>query len=392
MPTAQHIALLLYRELEGKLSETENRELQAWKTENPEHTRFLDDLLDEDKLTALIKLHHPENKETVKHNILTKMEDQLEFKVIPFYKRSFFRVAVAACIAVLITVGGYFMLFNKQGEQPPIAKTTNDDVQAPASNKAVITLPDGKMISLDTLTTYTQGSVTVTKTADGRLVYTGFGSEVKFNTLTNPRGSKVIDLTLSDGTHVWLNSGTSLYYPVSFVGKDREVAIEGEAYFEVAKDAKRPFKVVSRGLTTEVLGTHFNVNNYEDEDKIRVTLIEGSVKVYPLGAANGPAAIKLKPGQQAEAKSIIELNESVNIDAVMAWKNGNFSFNNTDLRSIMRQVMRWYDVDIVYEGKVPDRFFTADISRDKNLSAMLKILELSNVHFRVEGRKLIVMP
>jgi transmembrane sensor len=391
MTKEEHIAFLLYKELEGKLSEAEVKELQSWKLENPEHEKFFEDMMDEDSFAGVIKMHHPEHKESVKQNILKKMEDQLNFKVVPLYRRNFFRIAVAACIAALIIVGGYFMFFNSSKETgtPPIVKAT--DVEAPKSDKAVIQLADGKIIAVDSLTSYSQGNVTVTRMADGRLVYSGLGSEVQFNTLTNPRGSKVIDMTLADGSHIWLNAGSSITYPIAFAGNERKVTMTGEVYLEVAHNSTMPFTMSKGNLSVQVLGTKFNVNAYDDEPNIKVTLLEGSVEVSK-PSPTGEGRVRLKPGQQAQVSDEVKIVSNVDLDAVMAWKNGSFSFNHTDLKSIMRQVMRWYDVDVVFEGTVPDRFFTADISRDKNLSAILKILDQSKINYRVEGRKLILMP
>ena len=383
MPTAEHIAHLLYLELEGTLSEAEAMELQNWKSENPEQLTFSLDLLDEDRFAEITRLHHPENKEAVRRRILAKIEDQLSFKVVPLYRRGFFRVAVAACIAALIIAGGYFMFFNKEDEsKPPIAKT--NDVEPPKVDKAVIRLADGRIISVDSLTTYQQGNVKVTRMEDGRLVYSGLGTEVVFNTLTNPRGSKVIDMTLSDGSRVWLNSGSSISYPVSFTGSERKVTMTGEAYLEVTHNASMPF-IVSKGeMNVQVIGTQFNVNAYDDEPNIKVTLLEGSVNV------NGTI---ISPGQQAQVSNDVEVLSNIDVDAVMAWKNGKFVFGDkADIGTIMRQIARWYDVDVEYKGTFTNHF-GGSISREVNVSLVLKVLETTgNIKFTVEGRKVTVMP
>jgi ferric-dicitrate binding protein FerR (iron transport regulator) len=339
-------------------------------------------MMDENAFAKMTKQHHPEHKEAVRTSILKKMEDKLSFKVVPLYRRSFFRIAVAACIAALIFVGGYFTLFDKPDTTvPPIAKAT--DVEAPKSDKAMITLPDGRVIAVDSLTSYAQGSVTVTRMADGRLVYAGPGTEVVFNTLTNPRGSKVIDMTLADGSRVWLNAGSSVTYPVAFVGHERKVNITGEAYFEVAHNASMPFKVSKGEMVVTVLGTHFNVNAYDEEADIKVTLLEGSVKVNNT---------LIKPGQQAVVGKTVKIVNGVMLDEVMAWKNGFFHFNRASLEEVLGQLTRWYDVEVVYEGKIPERQFLGEMERDLNLSQVLKILERNQVHFRIEGKKVIVMP
>jgi len=302
------------------------------------------------------------------------------------------RVAVAASIMLALGIGSYFIFFNK-GKQNEIVKTNNTvphDVTAPKGTKAMITLANGQKVLLDSLTSGTlaiQGSVNVVKTADGQIVYNGSATEVEYNTMFNPRGSRVVPLTLSDGTKVWLNSESSLRFPTAFAGNERGVEITGEAYFEVAKDATKKFIISGNGVTTEVLGTHFNVNTYTDESSIKVTLLEGSVKVTK-GALTG----LLKPGQQAQIGSEVKIVTSVDVDEVMAWKNGRFQFNKASLQEVMRQIARWYDVEISYEGKIAPQQFGGKMQRDLNLSEVLDGLAKSQVHFRIEGRKVVVMP
>ncbi len=387
MTKVEHIAFLLYKELEGKLSDTETAELQSWKAENPEHIKFFDEVKEENGFADLVRMHHPENKETVRKSIMTKLESQLNFKVVPLYRRSFFRIAVAACIAALIIVGGYLMFFNtnKETGTPPIVKAT--DVEAPKSEKAVIKLADGKLIAVDSLTTYSQGSVTVTRTADGRLVYSGLGKEVQFNTLTNPRGSKVIDMTLADGSHIWLNAGSSITYPVAFTGNERKVSMTGEAYLEIAHNSTMPFTVSKGDVQVQVLGTHFNVNAYDDEADIKVTLLEGSVKV-----SKGNASNVIKPGQQAKITNDINVVNGLDLEQVMAWKDGNFKYTRTDLKVIMREIGRWYDVEVIYEGNIPEQLYNVGVPRTVNVSEVLKGLEYTGAHFSVEGKKIIVRP
>lgn len=303
------------------------------------------------------------------------------------------RIAVAASIFFAVCLGGYFMFFNKGGKKSEeIVTTTPKDVKAPATNRATITLPDGSIIYLDSANNgklTQQSNVTVTKTADGQIVYSGKATEVVYNTLSNPRGSKIIDMQLSDGSRVWLNAGSSVTYPIAFTGNDRKVTITGEAYFEIVHDQSKPFYVSKGDMSVQVLGTHFNVNAYDDEPVIKVTLLEGSVKVY-----NDQSSLFIKPNQQAVVANnvTISLNTNVNVEQVMAWKNGKFSFRNTDMKAILREVMRWYDVDVMYDGNVSNRYFTADISREKSLASLLKIFELSNIRFKIEGNKLTVLP
>ena len=238
-----------------------------------------------------------------------------------------------------------------------------------------------------------QGNVRIIKKPNGEISYTGNAAkEVTYNTLNVPRGSKPLGLTLSDGSQVWLNVGSSLTYPTAFTGKERKVRITGEAYFEIAHNANMPFIVQHNDVMVSVLGTHFNVNTYEDEADERITLLQGLVQV-----SKNSLSQLLKPGQQAKINhnetNEIKVLDDVNVDEVMAWKEGKFKFGeNTDIGTIMRQISRWYDVDIVYKGSINQRFW-GSISKDVNVSRVLKILEATGgVKFKVEGNKIIVMP
>ena len=305
------------------------------------------------------------------------------------------RIAVAASILLVVGLSTYFIFFNKS-RPTEIAKTPPQDVKAPASNRAMITLADGKTVYLDSAANgelAMQNNVKVVKTADGQIVYEGSSltthdSPLTFNTLTNRRGSKVIDMTLADGSRVWLNAGSSITYPVAFVSNERKISISGEAYFEVSHDASKPF-IVSKGETSvQVLGTHFNVNAYDDETDIKITLLEGSVKV-----SNGSSSGLLKPGQQAQISSELKIINGVDVDEIIAWKNGKFQFGEkADIGTIMRQIARWYDVDVEYKGTFT-KHFGGTISREVNVSQVLKVLETTgDVKCNVEGRKVTVMP
>jgi ferric-dicitrate binding protein FerR (iron transport regulator) len=300
----------------------------------------------------------------------------------------------AASILLLLGIGSYFLLTKKE-KQPTIAVNIPTDIAAPTGNRAMITLADGTKVFLDSVgkgQLAQQGSIKLIKLANGKIAYQPLGDgrnqSVAYNTLVNPRGSKVIDMQLSDGSHVWLNAGSAITYPVAFIGNDRSVELEGEGYFEVAKDAKRKFIVTANGVNTEVLGTHFNVNAFKDDGQdIKITLLEGSVKIN-----NGNATGLLKPGQQALVANEVKIVSDVDLHLVIAWKNGYFQFDKASLQNVMKQVSRWYDVDVVYEGYNQPREFAGEIQRDLSLSEVLKILEKNKVHFRIEGKELRVMP
>jgi transmembrane sensor len=212
-----------------------------------------------------------------------------------------------------------------------------------------------------------------------------------YDTLTIPRGGQY-PIRLADGTKVWLNSATSLRYPETFASNERKVElIYGEAYFDVAHNSSKPFRVILKGHTLEDIGTQFNVNAYDDEPTMRTTLVEGSIKVSRSGKN-----ILLKPGQQAIIKSTNSsiIVQNADVDEAVAWKNGYFKFDGEDLRSVMRKVSRWYNVDVTYQGNFRDNIsFLGEVSRSKNISAVLKIMEATgNVHFQITERRVVVMP
>jgi hypothetical protein len=293
---------------------------------------------------------------------------------------------------------GVYYLFNHSTtkEVAKINAPAKQDIAAPTSVHATITLANGQKIILDSTgngTLATTGNMNIVKTADGQIAYDeaskiSSGEVLEtYNTLSNPRGSKVVSLILSDGTQVWLNAETSLTYPTAFAGRERKVTITGEAYFEVSHNASMPFKVMKGETEITVLGTHFNVNAYDNESSIKVTLLQGSVKVQ-----NGSSSQIIKPGEQARVAGGIKVINEVNVDQVMAWKNGRFSFDHAGIKTVMRELSRWYDLDVEYEGVPTNDLFGGDIQRDLPLSKTLDFLKQSQVHFEVKGRKVIVKP
>ncbi|SMO33664.1 FecR family protein [Solitalea koreensis] len=301
------------------------------------------------------------------------------------------RVAVAAVIALTISVGGYLYLSNlKQTfEQTPIYANEI----APGKNTATLILSNGKKIILSgaingKLTS--DAGVSIAKTDDGQITYEIKDIETasnKINTLSTARG-ETYQVRLPDGTTVTLNAASSLKYPVSFTSlKLRKVELTGEAYFEVAKDKTHPFVVKTNGQEVEVLGTHFNINAYSDEANIKTTLLEGSVRV-----SGNDQQVVLQPNQQAVFSNDIQV-KNVDVENEIAWKSGDFVFDSDDLESIMRKISRWYNVDVLYDEK-PDKkmHFGGIVSRGKNISAVLKIMESTGqVSFKVQGRKITVM-
>jgi transmembrane sensor len=301
---------------------------------------------------------------------------------------------IGSAAAVLLLLAGLYYYRSGSAEPvQPVVQMPVTDV-APGTTGAVLTLSNGQKIQLDSLHNGNigkEGNATITKQNGGIVYAPGWvqKGELVYNTLTTPRAYQY-QLTLPDGSRVWLNAESSIVYPTAFAGNERVVTVTGETYFEVVENKQQPFFVQYGNKKVEVVGTHFNVNAYPEETDSRVTLLQGAVKIH-----TGNSTGVLKPGQQAiinKANETIRITNEVDTDEVMAWKNGHFDFRETDLKTLMRQLMRWYDVDVEYQQGVPERHFTADISRNKNLSAVLKILELNRIHFRIENRKIIVTP
>lgn len=370
-----------------------------------------------------------EQRLELENRILQKIEAGIEQSpvrpAVPLYRRPFFRVAAAILIIVFLSAGIYLWLIRTlpvETANGGVSITVPQKDRAPGRNGAILTLADGSTIVLDSAANgivAAQGSTTIVKQENGQLTYQAeTGKEqpaIVYNTLETPRGRQY-QLVLPDGSKVWLNAASSIRYPTQFAGNERRVSVTGEVYFEVAPlrsfDKLRtdklhsstalhpstalriPFIVATKNMTVEVLGTHFNVNAYEDEQSTTTTLLEGSVKVL-----HGGTSQLLKPGQQAHIPLSSQSIQSPQIqvqtadtDAVTAWKNGRFEFNG-NIQGIMRQIARWYDVDVQYNGNVTNKAFGGAISRMENVSQVLKMLELTgSIHFSIEGRGITVMP
>lgn len=295
-----------------------------------------------------------------------------------------------AAAAILVLAAGTWMVVKRPAVKQDI--TVNTPVQdiAPGKNGAILTLADGSQITLDSIgngqISNQNGSRVILQ--NGSLTYDAASAvTASYNTIRTPI-ARQFRLVLPDGSRVWLNAASMLKYPTAFTGTDRTVEVSGEAYFEIAPDAEKPFRVkVNNKATIEVLGTDFNINAYMDESNIRATLLTGSIKVN----ATGGSAV-LKPGQQAAIRETIQVNKEINTGQVTAWKDGIFNFDGMGVEEVMRQLTRWYDIDVVYEQNIPDIRFYGEIGRNLSLSQVLEGLKLSGVNFRIEGRKLIVLP
>ncbi|HXS57456.1 MAG TPA: FecR domain-containing protein [Hanamia sp.] len=311
-----------------------------------------------------------------------------------------FRRVAAAIVILILGIGAYFLLPSKNIRQLSKKESGGhfykNDV-SPGGNKAVLTLSDGTEISLGSAANgklAREGNTNIIKLNNGKLSYDTFSRsssddknvEVQYNTLTTPRGGQY-NVVLPDGTGVWLNAASSLHYPTAFSGKERKVEITGEAYFEVAHDADKPFKVLVKGAQIEVLGTHFNVNAYNDEPVMKTTLLEGKIKF-----TSGTGSRLLSPGQQIQLQPNGEIKQvkDADIEQVIAWKNGTFSFDNTSIYEIMRQISRWYNVDVNFNDSL-NVHLNGSIERKVNVSEVFKMIELTGeVEFNIEGRRITV--
>jgi transmembrane sensor len=336
-------------------------------------------------------------KERLQKLLYNKIQISIHSQQTNVFKMRRWSYAAAAAIAVL-SIGIYFANLNKHKNDGLISKTIimpKKDIQ-PGSNKAVLTLSNGSKIVLDDTKNGVlskQGNSAISKSGNGIIIKNDNANQDvtannALNTITIPRGGKY-NITLPDGTHVWLNSSSSLTFPTVFTGTERKVTLRGEAYFEVAKNKAKPFKVDVNGKqVVEVLGTHFNINAYTDEQNITTTLLEGSVKIN-----YHDKATLIKPGQMAINNLGPDLAvKDANIEEVMAWKNDYFIFNNENITSIMKKVSRWYDVDVAFKGNMSNINFDGNYSRAKGLSSLLKNIELVNkVRFVIEERRITVI-
>ena len=369
----QRLKYLLQRHLETTITKEEQQELLRI-SNDPEQEAYFRELLEETWQDLEASRPH-----TLQHR--------------PLIRKIWFRATVAAAAIFVLLLGGYWWLTRPGTDKTvtPVVRTLQD-VQ-PGREGAILTLADGKQIVLDSL----QNGVIAhekgipTELRNGQLVYGGVAqsavTEIPYHTMTTPKGRQ-FQLRLPDGSQVWLNAASSIKYPVVFTGNERKVIITGEAWFDVAKDASKPFRVITARQEIEVTGTQFNVNAYDNELSDKTTLIEGSVKVTGLSTAENQL---LMPGQQAVVEQNAILVKQVDIAPVIAWKNGLFHFVKADIPTVMRQLERWYDVKVRYEGKIPSREFEGKLQRDFNLAEMMTSLEKLDVHCRLEGEKTLVV-
>jgi len=358
---------------------------EHWDTLSVDELVDIDDGPDMEKLWGKIR-------SSIEENQLKSGLDKAPSRSNKFH----YKKIAAAAIMVGVLLCTYLIYTTNSADQNDLASEVSNlkpsnDIAPPTQARATLKLADGSTVFLDDNVNGTlarQGGIEIRRNEVGEIIYSGAASDaITMNTLSLPKGSKPIRLVLADGSLVWLNAASSITYPTAFVGQERRVSITGEAYFEVSENKDMPFLVEHNQLLVKVLGTHFNVNTYENEASNKVTLLSGLVDV-----GNGKVTRRLLPGQQASVSMAgFSVKENTDTDEVMAWKNGQFYFGGSDIKSIMKQIERYYDVEVEFRDEVPYQF-VAKISRDVNVSAFLEKLELTNlIHFKIEGKKIIVM-
>jgi ferric-dicitrate binding protein FerR (iron transport regulator) len=391
MPIPSHIQRIVDRHLSGTATPEELAELDEWYRSFDDRFVEVPSAMDD----------HPERLE---ERMRVRLQQSLAgHDAVPMkYSRSqLLRIAAALLLLVGLGAGIRFIWFNPsvKPEQAPIAKSALMPL-TPGSDRAWLRLADGSVVYLDSSDTgllASQAGMRLEKRDDGSIVYQSMPGVTEpvdalvYNEIRTPRGGQY-QVVLSDGTHVWLNAETTLRFPVAFKGPERKVDLSGEAYFEVAKDAGRPFRVMTTESVVEVYGTHFNVNAYADEASVRTTLLEGRVGVRSTVEGSPGKVQILSPGQQASVKvdGSVDVDDRADTEEAIAWKNGRFQFNSADIKSIMRQIARWYDAEVVFEGH-PELHFTGQITRRDEVSRVLQMMEMTGeVRFRIEGRRIYV--
>lgn len=361
----------------------------------PENKALLSQLLQDAFTDPAFAEHADYNAADMAQEIMAKVKMQEAIVPVihrnrqPLVSRSWFKYAAAAAIFLLLLGGSWQWHSRRQHPAPVIAQQT--PLQRPAAHPVLI-LGDGSRISLDSVAAGTiaqQGATQVVKLASGELAYhpaAGKAEDLVFNTMQTPNGCQY-QLTLPDGSKVWLNASSSIRYPAAFPVNNRTVEVTGEVYFDIAKDEEKPFVVSAKGMQVQVLGTAFNVNAYTDEETVKTTLVQGAVKIN--------AQTLLHPGEQAvfNHSSGQLLLEKPDMEETLGWKNGEFYFRDTNIRSIMREIARWYDVDIKYEGDLSAVALSGIVARSAQIPQLLKALELTKiVRFKIQGRTITVMP
>lgn len=376
--TRPYLESLAHKWKDGTITEQEQAIFDAWYNEH------------EDGLLELPESYGAET-DIIRLRMLKVIQEKQKASVtetkILHMPIPWLRYASVAAMLFLIGAFSYLHFYPSASTQADTLNTKVINI-SPGSNRATLTLADGSTISLDQAQVgaiAVQSGIHISKTTEGRIIYQegegNIGTQ-QYNTIKTPMGGQY-QIQLPDGTKVWLNAASSLKYPASFRAQsDRLVELDGEAYFEVAHNAAQPFRVKSATQTVEVLGTHFNVNSYDNGTRTVTTLEQGSVKV-----SSAAISKKIIPGEQAINNSGKITIQDADLETALAWKNGEILFRNADVKTIMEQVARWYNIEVQYQGDIPPGRFDGGISRNSNLSTLLIILEQSNIHFAIKEKK-----
>jgi transmembrane sensor len=389
----------------GTLSPEERDELDQWQAVTPRNRQLFRELTEENLLRPQLEEMELFAETPVREKVEARMPGVFGIRTgqetpAISLRRRWPRIAAAAGILALAGIGAWW--FQQTRQRPAIVIQAKADIPAPTGSRTTLTLGNGRQIVLDSVgagTLTREGGATVAKQGSAGLSYKAVPDKaiagnntpmiVLYNTLTTARGGQT-QVKLADGSRVWLNTASSLKFPTVFTGANRGVDLTGEAYFEIAPHPNQPFIVRVNGSRVEVLGTHFNIMAYTDEEDQQTTLLEGAVKVSKASASR-----ILQPGQQAvldNRKSTLSINKDVDAEEVLAWKNGLFEFNGLDIQGVLRQVSRWYDVNVVFAGLPPSGHFSGVVSRTSNVSDVLRIFEQANIHYTISGNQITILP
>lgn len=399
LPLPKEIADLLLLHLNGSISYEQRKEVEKWIAQNPYNKLVFERIQNKDILVKELLKYGAISKDRAWEKLNQMIEDSVTVQIQMKPANGKIKKIASWWVAACLVAGLFYFLYHKIYSKEAIEKnqSTASLNVAPGKEGAILTLANGKQLLLDSLK---NGSIEIqpgvkAQLVNGTLVYETKTNKPVDNTINTPK-SRQYQLILPDGTKVWLNSVSSIRFPTQFVGNERRVELHGEAYFEVYKNSNMPFKIVTKNnAEVVVLGTHFNINSYDNEEDINTTLLEGSVSVRYNGQK-----VMLKPGQQAQIPQLnpsnnfrgIKVANNVDVEKVTAWKNGIFNFEGMELKEIMRQLERWYNIEVKYEGTAPKLRFFGEISRKENLADVLTALEEAHVKFKLEeGRRLIVL-
>jgi transmembrane sensor len=389
-----NIVMLIRKHFRNELTEDERSTLNNWIGASNENKKVFNELTNEDSLLEAMQEFYTFTRNYDRGQSAT---------VVSLYRRkqNWFKYMLATAVVFAAVCLVWLFVIDKNKKQVAVTDTATKKATPdipPGGNKAVLILEDGSTIELDDARNGViaeQGKMVINK-KDGELVYNEAGKQVKnnitsWNTVKTPRGGQY-QLSLPDGSKVWLNAASSLKFPVSFSGKNRVVQLEGEAYFDVVHNESMPFEVqLYNGAKVQVLGTRFNIMAYDEEAELKTTLVQGKVKMLSVKKQEA----LLQPGQQAllnKLQGALQVDKDADIGAAVAWKEGMFKFARTDLRAVMRQLARWYDVQIEYDKNLAEKYFSGEISRRLNAAEVLSVIEFAGVHFKIEGKKIIVLP